>query len=179
MVNYKMELTTNRIKSIAMIGFDTLKGPVVEWEKNFSKDFQLDINQFCTPFYLMFQSGNGIKPRAIFYEEFSVVAFSEDMNLLLLFLDNEASKKNYDALLKFAKDYYPKTSTVKIKERSVKEQMIDLLREQQKMTISELRNYFKYNRKTIRRYLLDLVLSGKVKRDGKKGHEIIWAVQID
>ena len=169
-----MDLTTDQVKTIAMIGFDTLKGPVIEWEKNLAKDFEVDVNQFCTPFYLMFQSGNGIKPRAIFFENFFVVAFSQEMNLLLLFLDNGA-QQNYEALLKFAQRHYPKASAPKAKTESVKDKMLDVLRAEQKMTISELKKYFKYNRTTIRRYLLDLVLSGKVKRDGKKGRETIWA----
>lgn len=174
-----MDLTTDQVKSIAMIGFDTLKGPIVEWKKTLAKDFELDLDQFCTPFYLMFQSGNGIKPRAIFFENFSVVAFSEDMNLLLLFLDSGEAQQNYQALLKFAKSFYPKTSTKKPKTKPVKERMVDVLCEQQRLTISELRKYFRYNRKTIRRYLLELVLSGKVKREGKKGRETIWTIKIE
>lgn len=170
-----MDLTTDQIKSIAMIGFDTLKGPIIEWKKNLTKDFKVDVDQLCTPFYLMFKSGNGIKPRAIFFENFYVIAFSEDMNLLLLFLDGAKTQQNYEALLKFAKRYYPNISTKKQKKKTVKEKMLDVLREQQKMTISELKKYFRYNRKTIRRYLLELVLSGKIKRNGKKGRENIWA----
>ncbi|NVM54913.1 MAG: DUF977 family protein [Candidatus Helarchaeota archaeon] len=174
-----MELTTDQIKSIAMIEFDTLKGPVVEWKKTLAKDFELDIDKFCTPFYLMFQSGNNIKPRAIFFENFSVVAFTEEMNLLLLFFDGGKATHNYTALLKFAQRYYPKTPAKKPEKKPVKEKMVGVLQEQQKMTISELRKYFRYNRKTIRRYLLELVLSGKIKRDGKKGRETIWAINTD
>lgn len=174
-----MELTTSQIKSIAMIGFDTLKGPIVEWNKTLSQDFELDVKQFCTPFYLMFQSGNGIKPRAIFFDKFYVVAYPEDMNLLLLFIDGEKAQQNYESLLQFAKQHYPKTTPKKSKEKTLEEQMIDVLREEQQLTISELRNYFKFHRSTIRRYLLELVLSGKVKRDGKKGRETIWAINIE
>ncbi|MHA1264189.1 MAG: DUF977 family protein [Candidatus Helarchaeota archaeon] len=173
-----MELTIDRVKSITMIGFDTLKGPIIEWTKNLTKDFEIDVNQFCTPFYLMFKSGNGLKPRAIYFEDFCVVAYPEDMNLLLLFLDGQPAQQNYEALLQFAQRYYPKT-TPKKPQKTVKDKMVDLLRDQQKMTISELRKYFKYNRKTIRRYLLELVLSGKVKRNGKKGRETIWSINID
>jgi predicted HTH transcriptional regulator len=53
------------------------------------------------------------------------------------------------------------------------------MQEQQKLTISELGKYFNYNKKTIRSYLLELVLSGKVKRDGKKGRETIWAINTE
>ena len=179
MVNKKMELTADHVKSIAMIGFDTLKGPIVEWNKKLSQDFELDINQFCTPFYLMFQSGNGIKPRAIFFDNFYVVAYPKEMNLLLLFLDGGKAQQNYEALLQFAQRHYPKTTAKKQKTETVKEKMVDVLQNEQKLTISELRKYFKYNRKTIRRYLLDLVLSGKVKRDGKKGRETIWAFNTE
>ncbi|MFX1294428.1 MAG: DUF977 family protein [Promethearchaeota archaeon] len=165
-------MRTDQVKSIAMIEFDILKGPTIEWKKNLTQDFEINIDQFCTPFYLMFQSGNGIKPRAIFFDNFHIVAFKEEMNLLLLFLEN-SNKQNYDELLKYAKRFYPKAIVQKPKQKTVKERMINVLREQQ-ATISELRKYFKYNRKTIRRYLLDLVLSGEVKRDGKKGRETIW-----
>ena len=175
----KMELTTNQVKSIAMIGFDVLKGPIVEWEKRLTNDFELDINQFCTPFYLMFQSGNGIKPRAISFENFSVVAFPEEMNLLVVFLNTGTMQENYDALLKFAQNNYPKMSNKKPKEKTAKDKMMDVMNEQQKMTISELGKYFNYNKKTIRNYLLELVLSGKVKRDGKKGRETIWAINTE
>ena len=175
-----MEITSNQVKSIAMIGFDTLKGPVIEWEKCLAKDFELDIQQFCTPFYLMFQSGNGLKPRAIFFENFSVVAFPDEMNLLCLFLDDTTSKQNFDALLKFAQRYLPKKFDTKPKEETVKDKMVDVLHEQQKMTISDLGKFFNYNnKKTIRNYLLELVLSGKVKRDGKKGRETIWAINTE
>ncbi len=174
-----MEFKSDHVKSIAMIGFDTLKGPIIEWEKNLTKDFELDVNQFCTPFYLMFQSGNGIKPRAIFFDNFYVVAYPKDMNLLLLFLDGGKAQQNYEALLQFAQRHYPKTKPKKQKTKTVKEKMVVVLRDEQKLTISELRKYFKYNRQTIRRYLLDLVLSGKVKRDGKKGRETIWAFNTE
>ena len=178
-VKNKMDLTAENIKSIAMIGFDTLKGPIIEWKKNLAPDFQVDVDQFCTPFYLMFQSGNGLKPRAIFYEDFCVVAYPEEMNLLLLFLNGENMQQNYTELQKIAQNHYPKTSAKKQKQKSVKEKMVDVLHEQQKMTISELKQYFNYNRKTIRSYLLELVLSGKVKRDGKKGRETIWAFNTE
>ncbi|TFG05892.1 MAG: DUF977 family protein [Promethearchaeota archaeon] len=174
-----MEINSDQVKSIAMLGFDTLKGPIIEWNKLLAQDFTLDLNQFCTPFYLMFQSGNGLKPRAIDFVDFYVVAYPEDMNLLLLFLDGLPTQQNYDALLKFAQQHFPKTDSKKPAEKTVKEQMVDILRDEQNMTISELRKYFNYNRKTIRRYLLDLVLSGKVKRDGKKGRETIWAITIE
>jgi predicted HTH transcriptional regulator len=174
-----MEITTNKIKSIAMIGFDTLKGPVIEWKKQLTADFSVDIDQFCTPFYLMFQSGNGIKPRAIFFEDFYVVAFSEEMNLLLLFLDGGNAQQNYNELLKFAKRYYPESYAQKPKEKSVKDNLFEMLKEQQKMTISELGKYFKFNKTTIRRYLLELVLSGKIKRDGKKGRETLWSINTE
>jgi hypothetical protein len=176
-VKRKMDLKTEQIKSIAMIGFDTLKGPVIEWRKNLTQDFELDVNQFCTPFYLMFQSGNGIKPRAIFFDRFYVVAFPEDMNLLLLFMD--AAQQNFEALLKFAQSHYPKDYRKKPQEKTVKDGLLDVLREQQKMTISDLKEYFKFNRKTMRRYLYDLVASGKIKRDGKKGRETVWAFIFD
>lgn len=175
----KMELTADQVKSIAMIGFDVLKGPIVEWEQRLTSDFELDINQFCTPFYLMFQSGNGIKPRAIYFENFSVVAFPEEMNLLLIFLNDGSLQETYDALRKFAQNHYPRVANKKPKEKTAKEKMIDVLKEQQKMTISELGKYFSYNKKTIRSYLLELVLSGKVKRDGKKGRETIWAINTE
>ena len=162
-----------------MIGFDVLKGPIVEWEKKLTNDFELDINQFCTPFYLMFQSGNGIKPRAICFENFSVVAFPEEMNLLVVFLNDGTMQENFDALLKFAQKNYPKVSDKKPKEKTAKDKMIDVMQEQQKLTISELGKYFNYNKKTIRSYLLELVLSGKVKRDGKKGRETIWAINTE
>jgi len=174
-----MEITSNQVKSIAMIGFDTLKGPVIEWQKCLTKDFELDIQQFCTPFYLMFQSGNGLRPRAIFFENFSVVAFPDEMNLLCLFLADMTSKQNFDALFKFAQRYLPKDSDTKPKENTVKDQMMDVLHEQQKMTISDLGKFFNFNKKTIRNYLLELVLSGKVKRDGKKGRETIWAINTE
>ncbi|MHA1277882.1 MAG: DUF977 family protein [Candidatus Helarchaeota archaeon] len=168
-----LDLKTEQIKSIAMIGFDTLKGPVVEWRKNLANDFEVDIHQFCTSFYLMFQSGNGVKPRAIFFDKFYVIAFPDDMNLLLLFLD--AAQQNYEALLKFARNHYPKNYRKKPQEKTAKDEMLDVLRAQQKMTISELKEFFKFNRKTMRRYLYDLVASGKIKRDGKKGRETVWA----
>ncbi len=179
MVKRKMEMTTDQVKKIAMIGFDTLKGPIIEWNKSLAKDFEVDLEKFCTPFYLMFQSGNGIKPRAIFFEDFYVVAYPEEMNLLLLFLDGSKSLQNYSELLKFAQRYYPKVASKPAQPKSIKENMFDMLQEQQKMTISELKNYFKFNTQTIRRYLLELVLSGKIKRDGKKGRETIWAVSLE
>ncbi len=173
-----MDLTSDQVKSIAMIGFDTLKGPVIEWKKNLAKDFEIDLNQFCTPFYLMFRSGNGIKPRAIFFDNFYVVAFPEEMNLLLLFL-SDGMQQNFEALLKFAKKHFPKTIMKKPKEKTVKEEMLEILRKQQKMTISELKEHFKFNRRTIRRYLYELLASGQIKRDGKRGRETIWAFILD
>ena len=49
-VKKMIEITTNQIKSIAMIGFDALKGPVLEWNISIAKDFEMELENFFPQF---------------------------------------------------------------------------------------------------------------------------------
>ncbi|NHI91221.1 MAG: ArsR family transcriptional regulator [Candidatus Lokiarchaeota archaeon] len=159
MVKKKMNDIKNKLHSVALIGFDTLSGPVLRFSKIFSKqslDFDLESN--LTSFYLMFNGGGQFKPREIGFDQFKVVTFMKELDLYCFFLRNLESG-NYKEFEEIAENIFPKQESRK--EKTIKEQMIELL-EEQKLTVKQIKKHFNFSVSTVRKYLKSLEEEGKV-----------------
>ncbi|NVM01553.1 MAG: hypothetical protein HWN67_04425 [Candidatus Helarchaeota archaeon] len=165
-----MEIKQDDIQSIAVIGFDEITGPILKWKKDFTNT-NVQVEHFLTSFYIMFNNGSSFLPKAIQYENFSVITLFKEMDLTCFFLKN---KDLLDAtnLKELEKHYIPKLKK-EVKEKTIKEEMAGLL-ESKQMTVKEIRKHFKFNANTIRKYLRALEEEGKAKRKGTEGRAIIW-----
>ncbi|MFX0137973.1 MAG: DeoR family transcriptional regulator [Candidatus Hodarchaeota archaeon] len=165
-----MEINQNDIQSIAVIGFDEITGPVLKWKRDFTNK-PIQVENFLTSFYIMFNNGSSFMPKAIQYDNFSVITIFKEMDLTCFFLKD---KNLLDAtnLEQLENDYIPKLKK-EVKEKTIKEEMVGLL-ESKKMTVKEIRKHFKFNANTIRKYLRALEEEGKAKRKGTDGRAIIW-----
>ena len=154
MINLKKDL-----HSVALIGFDTLSGPVLRFSKEFSNEsLNFDLNDNLTSFYLMFNGGGQFKPREIGFDEFKVVTFMKELDLYCFFLKNSGSG-NYREYENIAEEIFPKQQTRK--EKTIKETMIELLNEQ-KLTVKEIKKHFNFSVSTVRKYLKALESEGKI-----------------
>ena len=147
------------LHSVALIGFDTLSGPVLRFSKDFSNEslnFDLDAN--LTSFYLMFNGGGQFRPREIGFDEFKVVTFMKELDLYCFFLRNSSSG-NYKEYENFAEEIFPKQESRK--EKTIKETMLELLNEQS-LTVKEIKKHFNFSVSTVRKYLKALEQEGKV-----------------
>ena len=164
-----MPINTENIQSIAVIGFDTITGPVLKWKKEFQNS-DVKVEQFITSFYIMFNNGSNFLPKAIQFENFSVITLFREMDLTCFFLKEKIlDPSNLEEL---ENEYVPKLEKA-VKEKSIKEEMVELL-ENQEMTVKELRKHFKFNANTVRKYLKALEEEGKAIRKGNEGRAIIW-----
>ncbi|MBD3228711.1 MAG: DeoR family transcriptional regulator [Candidatus Lokiarchaeota archaeon] len=169
-----MNLDSN-LNSVALIGFDITQGPVLKWKKSFKANNVIDIDQFFTNFYVMFRSGNDFKPKAIIFDDFQVVAFPDQMELLCVFLNNKINKEDFEKLKTIAekeKENHGKSEQFKSESDEIKEKLIDLLKKE-KSSIKKLKKHFSMSYWTIRRYLVDLEDEGKVERN-TENREHLW-----
>ncbi|MHA1783650.1 MAG: ArsR family transcriptional regulator [Candidatus Helarchaeota archaeon] len=166
----------NKLHSVALIGFDTLSGPVLRFAKKFSDNalnFNLEAN--LTSFYLMFNGGGQFRPREIGFDDFKVVTFMKELDLYCFFLKN-AESGNYQQFEKLADQIFPKQE--KTKTKTIKEKMIDLLNKQ-KLTVKEIKKHFKFSISTVRKYLKCLEAEGKVECIGttEKNNAYIYSAK--
>jgi len=149
----------NNLHSVALIGFDTLSGPVLRFSKNFSNDkLNLNLDANLTSFYLMFNGGGQFRPREIGFEDFKVVTFMKELDLYCFFLKN-AGSGSYGEYEKLAETIFPKQETKK--EQTIKEKMIGLLNDQG-LTVKDIKKHFKFSVSTVRKYLKRLEDEGKI-----------------
>ncbi|MHA1378809.1 MAG: ArsR family transcriptional regulator [Candidatus Helarchaeota archaeon] len=165
-----MEIKQEDIQSIAVIGFDTVTGPVLKWKKEF-RNSNVRVEQFLTSFYIMFNNGSSFLPKAIQYDDFSVITIFREMDLTCFFLKDK-DLLNTSNLKDLEKQFIPKIEK-QAKEKSIKDEMVELL-ENQQMTVKELRKHFKFNANTVRKYLRALEEEGRAIRKGNEGRAVIW-----
>ncbi|MHA1753146.1 MAG: DUF977 family protein [Candidatus Helarchaeota archaeon] len=168
------------INTIALIGFDITKGPVLRWKKSYNKNNMIDVDQFYTNFYVIFRGGGKFKPKMMVFDQFQIVAFQNEMDLLCVFLDNKINEEHFKEIKKIAEKESSKfiSSSTKLETESdlIKEKLIQLLKEQEKLTIKQLKKHFPLSYWTIRRYLTDLEEDGIIVRD-KEHKEHLWSVK--
>jgi len=169
------------IDSIALIGFDITQGPVLKWKKSYSKESKINIDELYTNFYIMFKGGGRFKPKSIIFDEFQLVAFADQMDLLCVFLNRTISQENYKALKEIAETENNQQGNVKStplesESDQFKSHLIELLTNEKRLTIQQLKKHFPVSYWTIRRYLTDLEADGKVVRNNE-GKTHIWSVK--
>ncbi|TFF86029.1 MAG: transcriptional regulator [Promethearchaeota archaeon] len=170
----------SNINSIAMIGFDVTQGPVLKWKKIFNEQNSIDLERLYTNFYIIFRGGK-FKPRAVIFEDFQIVAFPNKLDILCVFLDNKINEENYRELEKIAErekqnQNISNTEEFKSESDQIKEKLIKILKEEEEMTIKQLKKHFPLSYWTIRRYLTDLEDEDLVDRN-KEGRSHLWYVK--
>jgi len=184
-----MDFNENKIIAAAMIGFDMIEGPMLKWARQFQQTgFDFDLTSFLMNFYLSFRGGNdGIKPLAILYDGFYIVAFPRGLELCCLFLrpDNLAPKLNrlndianeivrqMDESENIAAESATQIQSNQDSEE-IKRIVINLLHNQQ-MSTPELRRYFKLSNSEIWKIVSELEESSKIIRTQKVGRVQYWS----
>lgn len=163
-----------------MIGFDVTQGPVLKWKKIFNEQNSIDLERLYTNFYIIFRGGK-FKPRAVIFEDFQIVAFPNKLDILCVFLDNKINEENYRELEKIAErekqnQNISNTEEFKSESDQIKEKLIKILKEEEEMTIKQLKKHFPLSYWTIRRYLTDLEDEDLVDRN-KEGRSHLWYVK--
>ena len=165
------------ITSIAIIGFDTLSGPVLRYKKHIDNAVKIDLEAHLTPFYLMFNGGSELKPNVIYYDDYKVYTFMREMDLYCFFMKKGTNdEQEYQELKNAAPKWFPPLQPQK-KDLTMKQKMQKVL-EEQELTVADLRKHFRFNTKTVQKYLKELEEEGIVERKGKaQNRAIIWGVK--
>ncbi len=173
----------------ALIGFDMIDGPFLKWEKQFDKnaDF-INIDDFALNFYLSFRAGNTEKtPRAIVYDNFSIFAFPQDLELCCLFMKPQGIQTNIEKLNKIASRIIldmedseeqedPSEDSNENTKEEIKRLIVNLLNDTE-MSTPELRRYFKLSNSEIWKLMSELEDSLKISRTRKKGRAQMWTAK--
>lgn len=186
-----MSFQQNDVFNISLIGFDMIDGPFLKWRKNLHGASPVDVNldDFAMNFYLAFRGGNdGMKPRAIMYEDFSIVAFPRGLELMCLFLKSQATYQSLGALQKLATRQLARLDAEELAEDpeptddgldpaedtdEIKRIIVNLLANTQ-MSTPELRRYFKLTNSQVWKIMSALEADSLVARVGKDGRAILW-----
>ncbi len=182
-----MNFDEKDVLSMALVGFDMINGPMLKWKQDFQKsNLAINLDEFAANFYLAFKGGNdGIKPKAILYDDFYIVAFPRGLELACLFLKPSDMAPQLAQLSKVAervilhKDAEEEqaadasTSDTGQNVEEVKRILTNLLRNTE-MSTPELRRAFNLNNSQIWKIITDLEDHGKIKRNGRQGRAICW-----
>ncbi|MHA1684046.1 MAG: hypothetical protein ACTSUE_24115 [Promethearchaeota archaeon] len=180
----------NDVSSVVNIGFDMIMGPTMRWKKDINPGtfMDLDYDQFAMATYLAFKGGNegGPRPQAIVYDKFSVVGLTRGMDLVCLFLKNNAALTKMAHLKQYAEEIAvqmdenegdetkaPVTSMADDDE--AKRIILNMLRGNE-LSTPELRHCFELTNSGIWKVMSELENDGLVKRAGKQGRSVLWTI---
>jgi len=179
-----MNFEENEIISAAMLGFDMIEGPVLKWTRTFvANEINIDFENFLMNFYLSFRGGNdGLKPRAILYDDFYIVAFPRGLELVCLFMNPRGVGQKLDYLGNIAEALVTqmdeqenpqeeKSSNENFDE--VKRIIVNMLQGQQ-LSTPEIRRYFKMSISEVWKVMSELEESEKIARTQKMGRTQLW-----
>ncbi len=183
-----MNFDEKDVMSVALVGFDMINGPMLKWKQDFQQsDLSINLDEFAANFYLAFKGGNdGIKPKAILYDNFYIVAFPRGLELCCMFLKPSDMTPQLAQLSKVAERVILRKDTEEeqVAETSpnvdagqnvdeIKRILVNLLRNT-KMTTPELRRAFNLNNSQLWKIITDLEDHGQIKRNGKQGRAVCW-----
>ncbi len=183
-----MNFDEKDIMSMALVGFDMINGPMLKWKQDFQKsNLAINLDEFAANFYLAFKGGNdGIKPKAILYDDFYIVAFPRGLELACLFLKPSDTAPQLTQLSKVAERVImrkdaeeeqaadaPTSGDTGQNVEEVKRILTNLLRNTE-MSTPELRRAFNLNNSQIWKIITDLEDHRQIKRSGKQGRAICW-----
>ncbi|MHA1339925.1 MAG: hypothetical protein ACTSRZ_15610 [Promethearchaeota archaeon] len=180
-----MNFDENEIIAAAMIGFDMIEGPVLKWTQNFTDNpININFETFMMNFYLSFRGGNeGLKPRAILYDNFYIVAFPRGLELCCLFMKPRGISKKINNLSLIADQIMEKMDELVENEdeaedneedrEEVKRIIVNMLRGQE-MSTPEIRRYFKMTNSEIWKIMNELEEENLIYRTQKVGRSQLW-----
>jgi len=179
-----MNFDESEIMAAAMIGFDMIEGPILKWTQNFvDSPLNIDFESFMINFYLSFKGGNeGLKPRAILYDEFYIVAFPKGLELCCLFMKPRGIAKKINDLSIIADQIIEKMEEIMQNNENpnnqedrdeVKRIIINMLRGQE-MSTPEIRKYFKMTNSEIWQIMNELEQENFIYRTQKVGRTQYW-----
>ena len=171
-----MSLKPN-IDTIALIGFDITEGPVLRWKKDFNNINKINIEQLYTNFYVMFKGGGKFKPKAVIFDDFQIVAFSNQMDLLCVFLNNKINMENLSKIKEIANKVSIQFTNTNIKElNDIEEKILNLLRKHSKLTIKQIEEHISLSYHDVWKTLITLEMDGKAIRN-KENREHLWTIK--
>lgn len=182
-----MNFDESEIISAAMIGFDMIEGPVLKWTHTFVENqIDIDFEEFMMNFYLSFRGGNdGLKPHAILYDNFYIVAFPRGLELCCLFMKPRGVNSKINRLGKVADkimDRMDEIEEAKAEEPEgngnedvdeVKRIIVNMLSDQE-MSTPEIRRYFKMTNSEVWRVMSQLEEDQRIMRTEKVGRAQMW-----
>ncbi|MHA1728310.1 MAG: hypothetical protein ACTSWY_06220 [Promethearchaeota archaeon] len=178
-----MNFEENEIISAAMLGFDMIEGPTLKWQKTFVKNgINIDFEEFLMNFYLSFKGGNeGMKPKAILYDDFYIVAFPHGLELCALFLQPNGISQKLNHLGKIAEALILHMDEEETDEHSgnsgdydeIKRIIVNMLRNQQ-LSTPEVKRHFKMTNSEIWKVMSELEESQRIRRTSKRGRAQLW-----
>ncbi|MHA1110357.1 MAG: hypothetical protein ACTSRE_04605 [Promethearchaeota archaeon] len=184
-----MNFDEKEIISAAMLGFDMIEGPILKNVETFvDNEIDIDYENFLMNFYLSFRGGNsGLKPTAILYDNFYVVAFPRGLELCALFLKPRGIDMKLQRLHEIAdeiiyrmdqKDEIRKqmeTSTVSQDYDEVKRIIMNML-SGDSLTTPEIRRYFKMTNSEVWKVMSELEEQEQIMRTQKIGRAWAWTL---
>lgn len=181
-----MNFEENEIIASAMIGFDMIEGPVLKWTQTFVEgQIDIDFESFMMNFYLSFRGGNdGLKPLAILYENFYIVAFPRGLELCCLFMKPRGIATKLNHLSKIAENIMAQMDQVEQDgddsgedKEEVKRIIINMLHGQE-MSTPEIRRCFKMTNSEVWKVISELEEAQMITRTQKLGRTQMWTSSI-
>ena len=184
-----MNFDENEIISAAMLGFDMIEGPILKNVTTFvENEIDIDYENFLMNFYLSFRGGNsGLKPTAILYDDFYVVAFPRGLELCALFLKPRGIDMKLKRLHEIAEeivyrmdqkeeiDKQNESSSVTQDYDEVKRIIMNML-SGESLTTPEIRRYFKMTNSEVWKVMSELEEQQEIIRTQKVGRAWAWAL---
>jgi len=169
--------------SAALLGWDMIEGPKLKWYRNFTNgNVDIDFENFLMNFYLGFRGGNeGLKPQAILYRDFYIVAFPRGLELCCLFMKPTGVGPKLQNLLTVAESLILHMDEMEndIDDDEdqdydeIKRIIINMLREQQ-LSTPEIRRYFHMSNAEIWKIMSILEEDQRICRTEKRGRTQFW-----
>jgi len=186
-----MNFDENEIISAAMLGFDMIEGPILKNVITFvENEINIDYENFLMNFYLSFRGGNsGLKPTAILYDNFYVVAFPRGLELCALFLKPRGIDRKLQRLHQIAEDIiYQMDQKNEINDAigsssnshdydEVKRIIMNML-SGESLTTPEIRRYFKMTNSEIWKVMSELEENQQIMRTEKVGRAWAWTLNL-
>lgn len=184
-----MNFDENEIISAAMLGFDMIEGPILKNVVTFvENEINIDYENFLMNFYLSFRGGNnGLKPTAILYDDFYVVAFPRGLELCALFMKPRNIEGKLKRLHEIADEIVyrmdQKEEMKKQTESSASTQDYDEVKRiimnmlgGDSLTTPEIRRYFKMTNSEVWKVMSELEENQQIIRTQKIGRAWAWTV---
>ncbi|MBN2156015.1 MAG: hypothetical protein JW776_08230 [Candidatus Lokiarchaeota archaeon] len=184
-----MNFDENEIISAAKLGFDLIEGPILKSVVTFvENEINIDYENFLMNFYLSFRGGNsGLKPTAILYDNFYVVAFPRGLELCALFMKPRNIDMKLKRLHEIAEDIIYQMdqkeemsedgdlTTISQDYDEIKRIIMNML-SGETLTTPEIRRYFKMTNSEVWKVMSELEEREVIQRTQKVGRAWAWTL---